>query len=133
MRHLRFLAGLVLAAFALFDGSAQAQTVNLGAAGCNAYCACGAVPNDGGLDISQTTWYWAYAGVPYILDMTIDGVHYTAADRGGDPATGVWLYGPSGEQRLATIQFRRLSTKGGSGRGGGYYVQHCAITGGTLQ
>lgn len=104
------------------------STVNLAHAGCNANCACSAVSNDGGLEITQTTWFYAYGGVPYILDMTINGEHYTAADRSGVPLAGVWLYGPNGEQVLATVNFHRWSTKGGR-----YYIQHCEVTNGTLQ
>ena len=119
------------ALIAVFALAASAETINLGQTGCNSYCSCGVVPNDGGLTISETSWFWAYAGVPYILDMTINGDHYIAADRAGDPAAGVWLYGPAGEQVFATINFHRWATKAGGGRAH-YYIQHWEVLSGTL-
>ena len=109
------LAALILALASL---SAQAETIDLIPGGqCTSNCTCQGVPTD-------------VEGLTVWLNPTTVAVEdsiYT-----GSSVYPSQMFDKAGNVAVVTLSFHRYSTRSSSGRGGGYAVQHCAFTGGTL-
>ena len=113
--------------------AAQGQTVvNLLPTGCTGTCSCSTVNNDGtGPDGSPlSVEYLSYSTNYKRLTMSIEGKLWDSGLWAATSSTSIPLYDGMGGHITVSATFKRWATLHRSGHN--YYVQHCALTGGTV-
>ena len=118
--------------FALTTFAAQAQNINLMPTSCTGTCSCSAVNNDAlapdGSALSIE--HFSYSTYYKRMTMSIEGKLWDSGLWAATSSTKVQLYDGLGGHITVTADFKRWSTLHRSGHN--YYVQHCALTSGTV-